>query len=45
MKNSKNLLILTLCFAFIITTVDSYSSYANYEITPFDHHHTEVEKK
>lgn len=45
MKKFKNLIILTLCFTFMITTADVHTHYTSYEIIPLDHHHTEVEKK
>lgn len=45
MKKFRNLLILSLCFTFMITTADVHNYYTNYEITPLDHHHTELEKK
>ena len=45
MKKIKNLLILTLCFTFMITTVDTYSSYTDYEISPLDHYNREETKK
>ena len=45
MKTFKNLLILTLCFTFMVTTVDTYNSYANYEISPLEHYTNDSEKK
>lgn len=45
MKKFKTLLILTLCFTFMITTTDSYTYHANYEITPLGHYFNEPESK
>lgn len=45
MKKFRNLLILSLCFAFLITTVDTYTCYTDYEISPLGHTHHTGEKK
>ena len=45
MKKFRNLLILTLCFTFMITAADTYSSYTNYEISPLEHYTNDFERK
>lgn len=45
MKKFRNLLILTLCFTFMVTTVDTYNSYTNHEISPLEHYNQNGEKK
>lgn len=45
MKKMKTLLILTLCFTFMVTTIDSYTCYTNYEISPLEHYRNETGKQ
>lgn len=45
MKKFRNLFILTLCFTFMITTVDSFRSYTDYEISPLEHYNKESKKE
>ena len=45
MKKFRNLLVLTLCFAFMVTTVDTYTYSTDYEISPLEHHNKETVKK
>lgn len=45
MKKFKHLLILTLCFTFMITTTDICRSYSDYQISPLEHYTNPEHKK